>query len=121
MIDQNLFKAMRSAYELFSDQLDRLIEELENLILELESSSGDDLKPLLEKNSKNFATKLHQIKGGAGFLKIQPVAESAAAGEVYWQERNFNSASRARALMKEICAVLKEGSAAIHAELTKSE
>ena len=117
MIDPDLLKTMPTAFELFSEQLARLVEELENLLASLEDIDQSEGLELLEERSDEFANKLHQIKGGAGFLKLQPITEVAARGEEFWKNSQFDSLEQSHSTIAGICSTLKNANTEIVALL----
>ncbi len=72
----DLLVRMRSAYEIFAEELEKhlgFLLETSNALGELEKE--DELEKFFSDKAKSLEQRFHVLKGGAGFLKLNKVAD----------------------------------------------
>ncbi len=71
----DLLPRMRSAYEIFSEELEKhlefLIETKQVLATKTEAA---EIEEVFRERAKGLEQRFHVFKGGAGFLKLQKIA-----------------------------------------------
>ena len=73
---------MRSAYEIFADELERHLQYMEQCASSLQPiSTAEDIHGLFVTAAKSLEQRFHVVKGGAGFLKLERIASISESYE----------------------------------------
>lgn len=87
----DLLPRMRSAYEIFAEELEKHLEFLlESKEVLAEKTEPAELEEVFRQRAKGLEQRFHVLKGGAGFLKIKQVADLSDEFEKFFKKGELN-------------------------------